>query len=140
MMSDRDGFQTVMLLKDLPPGSQQVMVGSDGRAIALFHLAPSSSRGAQSGVYALSNRCVHRGGSIGDGTVSDGQVTCPWHDWSYHVASGQCVDNPQARLKSYPVRIHQGEIQISFDEESEPASQDTLAEAAVSEGSTSGNR
>ena len=139
-MADRDGFQTVMLIKDLPPGSQRVVVGGNGRAIAVFHLAPSSARGAQGGVYALANRCVHRGGSIGDGTVTEGQVTCPWHDWSYHVESGRCVDNPQARLKTYPVRIQQGKIQIYFDEESGPARQEPLSEATAMEGGTSGNR
>ena len=139
-MADDDGFQTVMMIKDLPPGSQRVIVGGNGRAIAVFHLPPSSAREAPGGVYALSNRCVHRGGSIGDGTVTEGQVTCPWHEWCYDVISGRCVDNPQARLKVYPVRIQQGAIQIYFDEESGPARPEPLAEATVMEGDAGGNR
>ncbi len=112
-MDDNDSYQTFMPLADLPPGSQRIVMAADGRAIALFHLLAADDTPGAGGVNALDNRCVHRGGSIGDGQVADGRVICPWHEWTYRVDDGRCVDNPQARLTSYPVRIHQGAIEVA---------------------------
>ncbi len=38
-------------------------------------------RDAQGQARCLSNTCVHRGGSLGDGRVSRDCVQCPYHGW-----------------------------------------------------------
>ena len=114
-MDDEQDYRTVLRLADLPPGSQRIIIARGDLAIAVFHLSPADTPGGKGCIYALDNRCVHRGGSIGDGRVSNGKVTCPMHDWEYHIDSGRCVDNPEARLRSYPVRIREGAIQVRLD-------------------------
>ena len=133
-MNDNGRYQTFMPLADLPPDSQRIVMTADGQAIALFHLPPSDDPGAKGGVYALDNRCVHRGGSIGDGQVMDGRVTCPWHAWTYSVADGRCVDNPQARLISYPLRIRQGAIQVAVGPDRHAPAPGSLAAGLAEEG------
>lgn len=37
---------------------------------------------------AISGVCNHVGGPLGEGTVVDGYVTCPWHSYKFHATTG----------------------------------------------------
>ncbi len=64
-------------------------------------------------VYALANRCCHRGGPLGDGEVSDGTVTCPWHGSTFRLADGSVVRGPAAYPQPvYDVHVEEGTIQV----------------------------
>jgi nitrite reductase/ring-hydroxylating ferredoxin subunit len=41
--------------------------------------------------YAIANRCTHRGGSLSDGTLTAGVVTCPEHGARFDVRTGRAV-------------------------------------------------
>jgi nitrite reductase/ring-hydroxylating ferredoxin subunit len=56
--------------------------------------------------------CPHRGGSLGEATIDDGCLTCPWHGYRYDLRSGRCVNGHRFRLGPLP--------QVRFD----PASGD----------------
>ena len=40
-------------------------------------------------VYVLDNVCRHVGGPLAEGLVDAGCVTCPWHGWTYELATGR---------------------------------------------------
>ena len=40
------------------------------------------------GYGAISNRCAHQGGPLGDGFLQNGYVVCPWHGWEYNPQTG----------------------------------------------------
>ena len=40
------------------------------------------------GYGAITNRCPHQGGPLGDGFLQDGYVVCPWHGWEYNPCTG----------------------------------------------------
>jgi nitrite reductase/ring-hydroxylating ferredoxin subunit/uncharacterized membrane protein len=48
------------------------------------------------GVHALHNRCTHRGGSLADGEVADGTVTCPLHGSVFSLSDGSIERGPAA--------------------------------------------
>ncbi len=72
-------------------------------------------------VVALSDLCVHRGGSLSMGPVEDDCLRCPYHGWKYD-SSGQCVEIPanteekgipqRARVDAYPVEERYGLVWI----------------------------
>jgi nitrite reductase/ring-hydroxylating ferredoxin subunit len=66
-------------------------------------------------IFAVGNECPHLGGPIGEGCVVDGKVTCPWHDWTFDLTSGECDINPAAKITIYPVSITDGGIIIEID-------------------------
>ena len=33
---------------------------------------------------ALLNKCPHQGGPLGEGSIENGMLRCPWHGWDYH--------------------------------------------------------
>lgn len=68
---------------------------------------------------AIDNRCPHRGGPLADGIVSGGSVVCPLHAWKLCLTSG-AVERPageQACVRSYPVQVVDGIVQVQFTAE-----------------------
>lgn len=64
-------------------------------------------------LYALANRCCHRGGPLHKGTVADGEITCPWHGSTFRVDDGSLVRGPAAYPQPvYDVRVHDGTVEV----------------------------
>lgn len=67
--------------------------------------------------HVLADTCVHRGGSLGAGSVKEGCVVCPYHGWRF-APDGRCVRIPslgadarvpaRAKIDSYPVEERYG--------------------------------
>lgn len=60
--------------------------------------------------HAISNVCVHKGGPLGEGTVSEDVVTCPWHAWEYDVKSGECLTTPGEKVEKFNVIVENDEV------------------------------
>ena len=77
--------------------------------------------------FAVSNRCRHLLGPLGEGHVTDdGCLECPWHASRYDVGTGKMVRGPQGAymplagfvkattgrlpLKRFPVEVRDGAI------------------------------
>ena len=37
---------------------------------------------------ALLNKCPHQGGPLGEGSIENGMLRCPWHAWTYDLSGG----------------------------------------------------
>jgi nitrite reductase (NADH) small subunit len=53
---------------------------------------------------ALDNVCPHRGGPLAEGTIEDGKVVCPWHQWEFDLATGAATDSPDIKAVTYALR------------------------------------
>lgn len=42
--------------------------------------------------YLLARRCPHQGALLDEGRVSDGVITCPWHQLRFSLRDGRCVN------------------------------------------------
>lgn len=55
--------------------------------------------------------CPHWLGPLADASVVDGAVRCPWHGYTFNVASGTCPAHPQLKLAAAPaIRIAAGRV------------------------------
>lgn len=88
-------FVKVASLSDLPEGSAKT-VEVAGSSLALYNVGGR--------VHATDNTCPHRGGPLGEGVLSGGVITCPWHAFEYEVGSGTCLTNPNLRINCFPVK------------------------------------
>jgi nitrite reductase (NADH) small subunit len=85
-------------LADIPEGQGRAFQAGS-KTVAVFR-----SNGK---VYAVANRCIHKGASLCDGALSrDGKVVrCPWHNWPFDLETGgHCLD-PSERLRTYTVKL-----------------------------------
>ena len=49
--------------------------------------------------FAIENACAHMQGPLGEGSCENGNVTCPWHSWSYDLKTGKNTFNQDIKLK-----------------------------------------
>src|SRR3954465_12376748 len=66
-------------LDELPEGRVKTVTAGH-HSLALTHY------GGRYG--ALSNRCPHQGGPLGEGTIEKGMLRCPWHGYDYCPLTG----------------------------------------------------
>ncbi len=43
----------------------------------------------QGKIAALSNKCPHQAGPLGEGSIEKGFLRCPWHGWDFHPITGK---------------------------------------------------
>jgi nitrite reductase/ring-hydroxylating ferredoxin subunit/uncharacterized membrane protein len=64
-------------------------------------------------VYALSDTCVHRGGSLADGELTGDCVKCPLHGSVFQLADGSVEQGPAAYSQpTLETRVHEGSIEV----------------------------
>ena len=64
-------------------------------------------------VYALADRCSHRGGPLSDGEVADGCITCPWHGSRFRLEDGSVERGPAAYPQpALDVRVSDGMVEV----------------------------
>ena len=79
-------WQAVCKVDDIPPLGARRVVRESGLAVAVF-------RGVNDRVFALLDRCPHKGGPLSQGIVFGESVACPLHNWSIGLADG-CARAP----------------------------------------------
>ncbi len=97
-------WQRVCDLKDLPPLGARVVSHAQGD-IAVF-------RGAGEEVFALLDRCPHKGGPLSQGIVFGRHVSCPLHGWTIGLADGVAVAPDQGCTPGFEVRLDGGQVYL----------------------------
>jgi nitrite reductase (NADH) small subunit len=63
-------------------------------------------------VFALRDRCPHKGGPLSQGIVHGHAVTCPLHNWIIDLATGQAAgaDRGKGCAPTVPLRVATGRV------------------------------
>ena len=101
-----DPWLTVGRLEDIPKQGARV-VHAPGGNIAVFRTVDDE-------VFALRDRCPHKGGPLSQGIVHGNKVACPLHDWKINLDSGLAVAPDEGCAASFPVRIVNGVVELSL--------------------------
>jgi nitrite reductase/ring-hydroxylating ferredoxin subunit/dissimilatory sulfite reductase (desulfoviridin) alpha/beta subunit len=100
-----DEYVSVARADAIPPGSATA-VAVDGRAVAVANTGGTFC--------AVADTCPHAGGSLGRGTVDGWSLTCPLHDATFDLRSGEALSGPaDAPVPVYPVRVENGDVQVA---------------------------
>lgn len=97
-------FVDIGALDDIPPQGARVVKTAQG-CIAVFRTADDQ-------VFALDDRCPHKGGPLSEGIVHGTSVTCPLHNWVFDMNSGTAQGADEGRVRTHNIRIQQGRILI----------------------------
>jgi thiamine pyrophosphate-dependent acetolactate synthase large subunit-like protein/nitrite reductase/ring-hydroxylating ferredoxin subunit len=65
---------------------------------------------------ALDNKCPHQGGPLGEGSIENGLLRCPWHGWDYHPLTGKAPGFDDG-VATYPVEVRDDGVYVGFLEE-----------------------
>jgi len=110
----------VARVPDIPPGTGRP-VEAEGRWIAVFNVDGSW--------FAIEDTCPHQGASLGEGTLYEGKVICPWHSWIFDLRTGACPRIPGVSVATYRVRISADAIEVELPDPAEDTEQGGRADA-----------
>jgi nitrite reductase (NADH) small subunit len=93
-------------LEAIPRQGARVIIVPEGN-IAVFRTVDDE-------VFALRDRCPHKGGQLSQGIVHGKKVACPMHDWKINLDTGIAVAPDEGCAASFPVRIENGKVFLSL--------------------------
>jgi len=99
-------WRDVGSIDDIPRLGARV-VELAGKRIALF-------RTSDDRIFALEDRCPHRGGPLSQGIVHGQRVTCALHGWTVDLASGEAVAPDRGCAPKIGVEIADGRIRLNL--------------------------
>ena len=111
LMSDawQETWVRICRLDDIPVLGARVLERADQDNIALFRTATDQ-------VYAVLDRCPHKGGPLSQGIVAGETVTCPLHSWNIALATGEACAPDVGCVRRYPARVEAGYVWLSLDD------------------------
>ncbi len=93
-------------INDIPKLGARI-VRTDAGDIAVF-------RNAEDEVFALRDKCPHKGGPLSQGIVHGRQVACPLHNWNIQLDSGMAVAPDEGCAAAFPIRLEGVTIYLSL--------------------------
>jgi nitrite reductase (NADH) small subunit len=96
-------------LNDIPKLGARVVKVPEGD-IAVF-------RTAEDNVFALRDKCPHKGGQLSQGMVQGDRVACPLHDWKIGLCDGIAIAPDEGCAASFPIKMEGEKIMLSLTPE-----------------------
>ena len=100
-----DDWKTICRVDDIPQlGARRVrrVAGAD---VAVF-------RTADDRVFALLDRCPHKGGPLSQGIVFGEHVACPLHNWAISLVDGEARAPDIGCATRFAVRVEAGQVSL----------------------------
>jgi nitrite reductase (NADH) small subunit len=92
-------------LNEIPVRGSRTVPVDGGEEIAVFRTGDNQ-------VFALVNRCPHKGGPLSQGIVHGHNVACPLHNWNIALKTGEAQGNDKGCTPVIPVKINAGRVLI----------------------------
>jgi nitrite reductase (NADH) small subunit len=96
----------VGVVEDIPPLGARVVPSVHGN-IAVF-------RNADNEIFALLDKCPHKGGPLSQGIVFGRHVACPLHNWSIGLADGQAVAPDVGCAQRFETKVENGVVLLKI--------------------------
>ena len=102
-------WQAICLLTDIPVLGSRRVARPRGMDVAIF-------RNAQDQVFALLDRCPHKGGPLSQGIVFGTSVACPLHNWVIGLDDGCAKAPDQGCAQHFRVHLDGGQVFLDRQE------------------------
>jgi nitrite reductase (NADH) small subunit len=93
-------------VEDIPPLGARVVKCAHGD-IAVF-------RNAENEVFALLDKCPHKGGPLSQGIVFGRKVACPLHGWNIGLEDGNAVAPDVGCARKFETKVENGIVSLKI--------------------------
>ncbi len=93
-------------IEAIPARGCRVVHAQHGQ-IAIFRTATGE-------VFALDNRCPHKGGPLSEGIVHGRKVACPLHNWIIDLESGEATGADKGCTRRFPIKLENGRVYLDM--------------------------
>ena len=97
-------WKMICKIDDIPPLGSRVVKSGKGD-IAIF-------RTSEDEVFALHDKCPHKGGPLSQGLLHGKRVTCPMPGWNIGLEDGQAVAPDVGHCGKFEVKVEGGEVYL----------------------------
>ncbi|MDP3795983.1 MAG: nitrite reductase small subunit NirD [Polaromonas sp.] len=102
-------WKKICLVNDIPVLGSRRVARAKGMDVAVF-------RNDEDVVFALLDRCPHKGGPLSQGIVFGTSVACPLHNWTIGLADG-CARAPDVGCtQKFSVHVADGVVHLDATE------------------------
>ena len=91
-------WKVICRVEDIPVLGARRVARPRGVDVAVF-------RNGEDQVFALLDRCPHKGGPLSQGIVHNKRVTCPLHNFVIELKSGTAVAPDEGCTRAHPTRV-----------------------------------
>ena len=105
-MSD---WMVVCRVADIPVLGARRVAREQGLPVAVF-------RNTEDKVFALLDRCPHKGGPLSQGIVFGESVACPLHNWNIGLADGCAKAPDEGCTPKFSCKVEAGQVFLDADE------------------------
>ena len=102
-------WKAVCRVEDIPVLGSRRVRRDNGLDVAVF-------RNDQGEVYALLDRCPHKGGPLSQGIVFGNRVACPLHNWTIGLSDGLAQAPDEGCTPRFAVKVDDGVVSLRTDE------------------------
>ena len=96
-------------VEEIPVLGSRRVARAQGPEVALF-------RAADDHVFALLDRCPHKGGPLSQGIVFGTSVACPLHNWTIGLCDGQASAPDEGCTPKFSVKLEEGVVYLNAAE------------------------
>ena len=115
-------WKPICRVDDIPVLGARRVARDRSTAVAVF-------RNAEDKVFALLDRCPHKGGPLSQGIVFGESVACPLHNWTIGLADGCAKAPDEGCTVKFSVKVEGGTVHLDLDELNSLALGETQATA-----------
>jgi len=102
-------WKEICKVEDIPVLGARRVQRALGADVAIF-------RNAEDKVFALLDRCPHKGGPLSQGIVFGESVACPLHNWTIALTDG-CARSPdEGCTPRFSIKVDSGVVHVDVDE------------------------
>jgi len=105
-MSD---WTPICRVDDIPVLGSRRVTRAQGLDVAVF-------RNDANEVFALLDRCPHKGGPLSQGIVFGTSVACPLHNWTIGLCTGQAAAPDEGCTPKFAVKVEDGQVSLNAAE------------------------
>jgi len=98
-------WKTICTVADIPVLGSRRVARENATAVAIF-------RNAEDKVFALLDRCPHKGGPLSQGIVFGESVACPLHNWCIDLKSGSAAAPDEGCVERFAVEVIEGVVEL----------------------------
>jgi nitrite reductase (NADH) small subunit len=102
-------WTAICAVDDIPQLGARRVARPQGMAVALF-------RTADHRVFALLDRCPHKGGPLSQGIVHGDAVACPLHNWTIALVDGNARAPDEGCTPAFACRVDGGQVWLDATE------------------------
>jgi nitrite reductase (NADH) small subunit len=102
-------WKVICNVDDIPVLGSRVVQRTGQTNVAIF-------RNSENKVFALLDKCPHKGGPLSQGIVFGERVACPLHNWNIELQSGCAVAPDEGCTQKFSVRVENGQVSLDIAE------------------------